>query len=104
MVYRDPIKPEYGIGKFAYITQYEDGTKIDFTLWPAEILARVVADPNLPGGLDVGYAVLLDKDGLTSGLPPPTYTAHIPVPPTEAAYQNVIQEFFHKATYVAKHL
>ena len=71
VVYRDPIKHEHGevgLGRFAYITQYEDGTKIDFTLWPVELLRCVVAAPELPDDLDVGYTVLLDKDGLTAEL------------------------------------
>jgi aminoglycoside 6-adenylyltransferase len=104
VLYRDPIKHRYGIGKFAYITQYEDGTKIDFTLWPVELLGQVVADPELPDDLDVGYTVLLDKDGLTHGLQPPTYSAYIPTPPSKATYENLIEVFFHEATYVAKHL
>jgi aminoglycoside 6-adenylyltransferase len=104
VVYRDPIKPLYSWGKFAYITQYKDGLKIDFTLWPVELLQKVAAETKLPDDLDVGYVVLLDKDGLTTSLQPPTYTAYIPTPPTETAYQNVIEEFFHEATYVAKHL
>lgn len=104
VVYRDPIQPLYGVGKFAYITQYEDGIKIDFTLWPVELLEQVVKDRKLPDDLDVGYAVLLDKDHLTEGLKAPTYTAHIPTPPTQAAYQSLIEVFFHEATYVAKHL
>ncbi len=107
VVYRDPIKHgagERGLGRFAYITQYEDGTKIDFTLWPVELLRRVVAAPELPDDLDVGYTVLLDKDRLTDRLQVPTYTAHIPSPPAAAEYHDVINEFFHKATYVAKHL
>jgi aminoglycoside 6-adenylyltransferase len=104
VVYRDPIQPDHGIGTFAYITQYEDGTKIDFSLWPVELLRRIVADPELPEDLDIGYMVLLDKDGMTSELKLPTHAAYIPAPPTRAAYENVIEEFFHEATYVAKHL
>jgi aminoglycoside 6-adenylyltransferase len=104
VVYRDPIKPEYAIERFAYITQYEDGLKIDFTLWPVEMLSRIVAAPQLPDDLDVGYTVLLDKDDLTAGLQPPTYAAHIPTPPTQTEYEDAIEECFHEATYVAKHL
>jgi aminoglycoside 6-adenylyltransferase len=33
---------------------YEDGTKIDFTIWPAELLARVAEEETLPEDLDVG--------------------------------------------------
>ncbi len=105
VVWRDPIHLEYGQERFARITQYEDnGLKIDFTFWPVELLRRVVADPKLPEELDIGYRVLLDKDGLTAGLQPPTYRAHIPSPPTKAEYLEVIEVFFHEATYMAKHL
>lgn len=102
VVYRDPPSEYYGLEVFAYITQYEDGLKIDFTLWPVEILRRVVADPLLPDELDNGYRILLDKDELTAGLKRPTYNAYIPTPPTELEYQTVIEEFFHETTYVAK--
>lgn len=104
VVYRDPIQRYYGLEKFAYITQYEDGTKIDFTLWPVETMRQVTEDPNLPDDLDVGYRILLDKDRLTDGLRLPTYQAYIPTRPTQAAYQDIVEEFFQEATYVAKHL
>lgn len=104
VVYRDPIHREYGFEQFACITQYEDGTKIDYTLWPVGIIERVVGQPSLPDYLDVGYAVLLDKDHLADGLKPPTYRAYIPSPPSEAKYLRIIEEFFHESTYVAKNL
>jgi aminoglycoside 6-adenylyltransferase len=104
VVYRDPIQRYYGLENFGYITQYEDGTKIDFTLWPVELMRQVTEDPELPDDLDVGYRILLDKDQPTNGPDPPTYHAYIPTPPTEAAYQNIVEEFFHEATCVAKHL
>jgi aminoglycoside 6-adenylyltransferase len=104
VVYHDPINPMYGFGKFVYVTQYEDGTKIDFTLWPIEILERIIEDPELPQALDIGYEVLIDKDGITEGIQPPTYRAYIPSPPTEVEYHELIEVFFHEVTYVAKHL
>ena len=104
VVYRDPIRLEYGIERFAYITQYEDGLKIDFTLWPVEMVPRIVAAPQLPDDLDVGYTILMDKDDLTTGMQPPTYAAHIPSPPSREEYETRIEVFFHEATYVAKHL
>ena len=104
VVYRDPLEPHDGFLKSAYVTQYENGLKIDFTLWPVEILQRVAANPHLPPEFDTGYLVLLDKDHLTDGLKPPTYTAYIPTPPTEAEYQTVVELFFHEATYAVKHL
>jgi aminoglycoside 6-adenylyltransferase len=69
-----------------------------------ETLRRVAAGPRLPDEFDAGYLVLLDKDRLTEALKPPTYTAYIPKPPTEAEYQKVAEEFFLEAAYVAKYL
>lgn len=104
VIYRDPIRKRHGLESFAYITQYEDGLKIDFTLWPVETLGRIAVDPQLPDELDVGYRVLLDKDGLTENLQPPSYQAYIPQPPNLEEYLTNIEVFFHEATYVAKHL
>jgi aminoglycoside 6-adenylyltransferase len=100
--YQDPLEPYYGILKSGNVIQFEDGLKIDFTLWPVEILRGVVADPQLPAELDAGYLVLLDKDGLADGLQPPTYKAYIPTPPTEAQYTDLVASFFLGAGYVAK--
>lgn len=106
VVYCDSIHPapDYGIEMFANVTQYEDGLKIDFTLWPVELLRRIAEEPVLPPYLDVGYRVLLDKDGLTEGLKAPTYTAYIPSPPAEETYRAVVENFFSDAPYVAKNL
>jgi aminoglycoside 6-adenylyltransferase len=106
VVYRDPIQPEpgYGLERFAYVTQYANGLKIDFILFPVELMRRIAKAERLPDVLDVGYHVLLDKDGLTTGLQPPTYRAHIPSPPGEEAYRTVVEDFFGDAPYVAKNL
>jgi aminoglycoside 6-adenylyltransferase len=104
VVYRDPLEPWYGFPKTIYVTQYEDGLKIDFSLWQVEALQRIVADPQLPDELDAGYRVLLDKDHLTDGLKPPSFKAYIPKPPAEAEYKYVVEMFFHEATYAAKYL
>ena len=42
---------------------YEDYVKIDYSVWPVALLDRIAAA--LPDQLDVGYRVLLDKDGRT---------------------------------------
>jgi aminoglycoside 6-adenylyltransferase len=83
---------------------YSDGVKIDWSLWPATLLELVAAAPELPDQLDVGYRVLLDKDGRTAGWPPATYRAHIPHPPTADEYHAIVEEFWWSATYVAKSL
>jgi aminoglycoside 6-adenylyltransferase len=84
--------------------QYADGSKIDFTLWPVALLRQVAQSGGLPDQLDVGYRVLVDKDGLTSGLKPPSHGAHIPSRPSYEEFLAVVEEFFLESTYVAKHL
>ena len=103
-LYRDPLNLDRGFERSAYVTQYESGLKIDFSLWPVELLKRIVSEPALPSEFDAGYQVLLDKDHLTDGLQPPTYSAYIPKPPTDVQYQTTIEEFFLDTTYVAKFL
>ena len=80
---------------------YDDGVKIDWSLLP-ERVAALVAERGLYDSLDVGYRVLLDKDGQTAGWAEPTFRAHIPAKPTEAEYVALVEEFWWSATYVAK--
>jgi aminoglycoside 6-adenylyltransferase len=104
VVYWDPIypDPDYGIEKVANVTQYADGLKIDFTLWPVELLEKIVQAPSLQAELAAGYRVLLDKDGLTTGMQAPSYRAYLPTPPTNEEYQKAINDFFSDPPYVAK--
>ncbi|HXV43173.1 MAG TPA: aminoglycoside 6-adenylyltransferase, partial [Anaerolineae bacterium] len=103
-VYRDPLIDEDGLVRSAYVVQYENGLKIDFNLWPVELLERVAKRDHIIAEFDAGYQVLLDKDGLTIDLKPPTYSAYIPTPPTEAHYFELLEGFFLDTTYVAKFL
>jgi aminoglycoside 6-adenylyltransferase len=83
---------------------YEDGAKIDYTVWPVELLDRVAEAATLPDALDVGYRVLLDKDARTKRWKRPTYRAHIPAKPAQDEYRAVVEEFWWDTTYVAKSL
>ncbi len=95
---------ELGVEAYARLVLYADGTKIDYSIWPVALLERVLREPKLPELLDVGYQVLVDKDGLTQGLVPPTYTAHIPPKPTKHEFQALVEEFWWESIYVAKTL
>ncbi len=83
---------------------YPDGVRLDFTIWPASLLGRVSAADALPDDLDVGYRVLLDNDGATSMWSEPTFRAHVPAKPTQAEYEELVDEFWWDTTYVAKAL
>ena len=105
VAYWDPIDPvpEFaGLEQVGNVVLFQDGLKIDFIVWPAELLRQIARSPVLPPDLDLGYAVLVDKDRLTAGLPAPTYTVYIPAPPTNEVYQKVIEDFFSDVPYVAK--
>jgi len=104
VAYWDPIHPDpvFGIEQCGNVTQYADGLKIDFTLWPVALFQEIVAAPVLPAELDAGYRVLLDKDHLTDSIRPPTATAYVPTPPTLTTYQTLINDFLSDAPYVAK--
>jgi aminoglycoside 6-adenylyltransferase len=93
-----------GLTSYYRLVLYEDGTKIDYIVWPVALLQRVLDEPRLPEVLDYGYQVLVDKDHLASGLKPPTYTAHIPKRPTEKEYRSLVEEFWWETIYVAKNL
>jgi aminoglycoside 6-adenylyltransferase len=93
-----------GLTQLARLVLYEDGTKIDHTIWPVERLQLEVESERLSNLLDVGYRVLLDKDGVAAKLKPATYTAHIPPKPTEAEYLALVEEFWWESTYVAKNV
>ena len=94
----------YGLTAHFRGVVYEDGVKVDYTLWPEALVAHVAGDARLPAVLDVGYRVLLDKDGGTAQWRPPTYRAHVPTPPSEAEYLALVEEFWWGTTYVAKAL
>jgi aminoglycoside 6-adenylyltransferase len=100
----EPPGIEYGIEAAGCVILYADGSKIDFTIMPEGIWKHVVSEPTLRGGWDDGHRVILDKDGLSAGLKPPTHREFFPLPPSAAEYQEVIERFFTEATYVAKYL
>jgi aminoglycoside 6-adenylyltransferase len=94
----------YGLTTYFRGVIYADRVKVDYTIWPEELLERVAEGWALPEDLDVGYRVLLDKDGRTSGWTSPTHRAHIPARPTREEYDALVDEFWWDTTYVAKSL
>jgi aminoglycoside 6-adenylyltransferase len=104
IVYWDPVQPDpvYGIEQCGNVTQYVDGLKLDFTLWPVPLFRRIAAAPELPVELDAGHKVLLDKDNLAASMLPATGRAYIPAPPTRREYETWVNDFLSDAPYVAK--
>ncbi|AZN43438.1 aminoglycoside 6-adenylyltransferase [Paenibacillus albus] len=83
---------------------FDDGVRIDFQVYVVKMLEEKLELPLLPEELDIGYSVLMDKDGLTKGLKPPRHTGYLTEKPTREAYNLAVKEFWWDITYVAKSL
>jgi aminoglycoside 6-adenylyltransferase len=83
---------------------YKDMMKVDYTIWPVEMLGQVAALDVLPDELDAGYQVLVDKNNATAAWREPTYRAFIPERPSAKRYRALVEEFWWDATYAAKAL
>ncbi|HVI48084.1 MAG TPA: aminoglycoside 6-adenylyltransferase [Chitinophaga sp.] len=81
---------------------YDDYTKIDFLIFSIEQFNNRAELPLLHEDWDIGYEVLLDKDGLTAMLPPPSYKSFTIQPPDEQRYLHVITEVWWDMSYAAK--
>ena len=81
---------------------FEDHGKVDFTLHDVTGFAAQVGLPGMPAHWDIGYKVLVDKDGLTKDLKPPTYQASIIKRPTREQFEKLLFDFWWDTTYVVK--
>lgn len=89
-------RPTFGDDWVTQLVLFDDGVRIDFQVTekhPAE--GRV---------LDGVYRVLVDKDGLTEDLPPPSYSHHSVTRPTAEAFDDRLNAFWWDIVYVAKGL
>lgn len=104
VMYQDPLESgPHGLHS-GNVVQFESGLKIDFTLVETQFFTSLRDASQLPAEYDAGYHILLDKDGLTAGMKPPTCRAYIPSPPSLDSYLEKIEGGLLDATYVAKYL
>lgn len=92
-------------GKYAMrMVFYEDHTKVDFRIYALEKFAEQTQQPVLFRDWDIGYKILIDKDGLTRKIPSPTYSAFNICKPSKKEFENVLTDFWWDTSYVAKSL
>jgi aminoglycoside 6-adenylyltransferase len=98
--YWDPLETfGSGFAGSGNVVQYGGELKIDFTFWPMEHMASMTGpDPEL----DAGYRVFLDKDQVTSGLPPASYRSYRVMPPDAERFALVVNDFYVGVPYVVK--
>lgn len=83
---------------------FTDYVRIDFKIYELAYFERNKEQGSLPVHWDIGYIILVDKEGISSSVSPPLYTAFIISRPTENDFLSVVNEFWWDATYVAKSL
>src|SRR5437868_6894893 len=76
------------------LTIFNDFLKVDFSFHPMELLENIEKTGRLPDGYDIGYEILLDKDGYERKLPIPTYKGFLINKPNVQEFQNNSNEFF----------
>jgi aminoglycoside 6-adenylyltransferase len=81
---------------------YKDHVKVDFKLYQTSEFITEIKKEKLPDDWDVGYKILLDKDGLTRDLKPPTYQSVMIHQPSEKKFKQLLNDFWWDTTYVAK--
>ena len=101
---REPYRPFLNETVVWRLVLFRDAPRIDFAIQLVEELEKEVNAPTLDASYDIGYDVLVDKDGMAKGLKPPTYTAYRTAPPTESEYEELVHTFWFNITYVAKGL
>lgn len=81
---------------------YKDEVKVDFKLYSVPKFLEDIQQNELPEDWDIGYSVLMDKDGITQQMQPPTYQVAIIQKPSPQRFQQLINDFWWDTTYVAK--
>lgn len=93
-----PLKPESELGE-NWITRlviFENRLRIDFQI--------TTETKTPPLDYDLGYRVIVDKDGFTQNFPRSTKTMHLIKKPTEQEFSEMVNAFFWDATYIPKYL
>lgn len=81
---------------------FEDGVKIDFKLYNKSNFLRETKHQRLPEDWDIGYRILMDKDGITEQMQQPTYQISLIRRPFREDFLKIINDFWWDTTYVAK--
>lgn len=94
---RWPLRPAFEVpGWVTQLVLFDDGVRIDFQFTDRKDI--------MFESLENGYNVIIDKDGLTQHLPPPTYSYGIIERPTKEAFDSRLNAFWWDIIYVAKAL
>jgi aminoglycoside 6-adenylyltransferase len=83
---------------------YEGGYKVDFSLCGIERVQAMAGDGALDDLYERGYRVLVDKAGLTVGLPAPSRTFPAKQLPGQHEFSATVEEFWFEAAHIPRYL
>lgn len=81
---------------------YDDHVKVDFKLYSKDKFLKEVRLKELPEDWDIGYKVLIDKEGITNEMQKPSFQVSIIKKPSEEEFKRILNDFWWDTTYVAK--
>lgn len=81
---------------------YNDYVKVDFKLYSKANFLKEISKTELCEDWDIGYKILIDKDGLTVGMTQPTYQVSVIKQPDADEFEKLLNDFWWDTTYVAK--
>jgi aminoglycoside 6-adenylyltransferase len=82
---------------------FDGGVKVDFSIL-VDSLEHMIRSQTLDELHERGYRVLIDKKGLASRLPAPSYTSPVRLLPSEAEFEAAVEEFWLEASHIPKYL
>ncbi len=91
-------------GTAGRLVLFHEGYDFDFKLLPVSMLQEFVREQSLPDDYHRGYKVVLDKDGLASRLPRPSYKAIPKKKPSEEEFLYAVNVFWFELFHLVKYL
>lgn len=82
---------------------FEDGVKVDFSFLSLDILDQIAKSSSLPDDYNLGYKILLDKDGRAARMLPPQFEIKA-IKPSEQEFHEVVKEFWFEIYHVGVYL
>ncbi len=103
IIYQKTSFEAYGYLIPSRLVVYKNSPRVDFAFYPLDVLANNIAR-ELPEPYKNGYRVILDKEGYTDQLDPPTGDGFIITKPAEDVFLKTIYNFWYEVYCVAKYL
>jgi aminoglycoside 6-adenylyltransferase len=86
------------------LTIFDSTSKVDFSFHPLELLRQLANTEKLPDCYQIGYKILLDKDGTLTKMKEPGMIGFIIKKPDAEEFRKNTDEFWFEVYHVAKYL